>query len=166
MTGADMTPREELKKLIAAAVTDRLVKRSESLEGYGAFWRGTSSGIEGWLRVEFVVAVAELVGQIQSGGAGKKVNPDLVLVTKKGAEIPVELKASTDWWLKGSFPWRRYGGHFLAFLLGSPYQNLEENRHEVLIRDQNAIINEICAFHRPGKPEPEKFYFGIADIKE
>jgi hypothetical protein len=86
-----------LKTDVFEPVVTRIIERRDSLSNVKRFQR---AGIEGWLKVEIVAALGNLVKSLQNKG------PDLIL--KDGTKI--ELKAATDFNKSFFFePIRKYG---------------------------------------------------------
>jgi hypothetical protein len=159
--------RRSLTRSLFESVRDRLRERADSLERFYAKWEGTNSGLEGWLRVEFVAAVDPKVTKIRTGGAGGrgltgKKYPDLLLVVDDSQQIPVELKAASSSWSIDGAVGTTYAGHLLAYIFPEQSRLPDKRKLQLKILDPDYQCDPICEVHGP--KGDRTFYFVMLDL--
>ena len=137
---------QSLKERLSRHLYDRLCNRYDSLRKFEEKWKGTASGIEGWLKVEFVAATAEIENlHVKTGGSGGRGRrgrfPDLILKYGDQPEICVELKGSTNWFTLNEEKMKRYKGWLLVVLCGQKRKSSTEEEKQISICQEQPIPN-------------------------
>lgn len=170
--------RTELVIRVFRLASERIKSRSDSLSLFLERWHRSEeskpkseSGIEAWLKVEFIAAIPRDVAKVRAGGRKDGRVPDLKLENPKNDNeqnekpVLVELKTGTNWDPTHSHPkgWSHYHGHALFFLCGTP-DSLESKRLEIEKLGFPCDLDWICSGLRPDRNKPTNFLFGFVDL--
>lgn len=155
------------KQLLFNMVLKRVKSRADSLKKFNQRWNCKGSGIEGWLKVEFVAAVNKRFGAVKTGGGGghKRTGqtfPDILLNIKGTKDnVGIELKASgTDWSPTGGGDWKKYENRVLIFICPSNKDKIEKYKQVLKKYDEAFYLEEICSV-----TTSDAFYLGLIDLR-